>query len=191
MGKKGRRVRSDAAVAIETIAWVQTEPDVNGTYFVSLQIDEDEDHSYGFTRENALQYAAYVHEAAARADYDASVIKQLLSIELDQFVAIKFIEELRKDRPPLDDKWPLILEPGVAHRTGEGFLIVKNGWEADKTGEPFGQWTPGAARSHAAHVLEALAVADLDAGYLRQLIGVIGIEKDLARNMVNDLGAHR
>jgi len=163
--------------------WIRTVPDLDGTYRCVVEIDSDTSHP--ITRDTASVYAGAVLQAAARAEQDAAVIRQITKVTASPERAVEVVRLLRGDRPPIDWPSPLRLEPGVSSRTGEGFLLVRIG-----DGDPVGQWTPAAAREHATGVMESVEVADLDGAYLRAL-RTIGIDETRARNVVDDLAGHR
>lgn len=174
-----------SAAAEESVVWIKTEPSLDGTTY-TVTIEADADRAIVLTPDTALAYASAVLGAAARAEYDAAVYRQLCAFDLEVEAVAQMITDLRRDRPPLDTAAtkPLALEPGV-NAKGEPFLVVLV--EEDRVG----QWSVPAAREHALIVLEAVAVADLDAGYLQALRGLIGLDEDRARAVVGDLGNHR
>lgn len=170
---------TDAAV------WIKTEPSTDGSAYV-VTAEFSDDRAKTLTPEVALRYGSAVLAAAQRAEYDAAVARQLTRIGSDLDAALQIVTDLRNDRPPLDDEAtaPLALDPGVNKRLAP-FLVVKI------DGEAVGQWTVGAAREHASHVLEAVAAADLDSNYYRALTGIVGLDEGRARAVVGDLGQYR
>lgn len=169
--------------------WIKTEPTLDGSAYV-VTLEATDDVAVALDPDRALRYARGVLDAAHRAAYDAAVLRQMKSkLKLDLETASQLVADLRKDRPSLDPDAtePLVLEPGVSAFTGEPFLTVGLRGKQDK----LGQWSFGDAREHALHVLESLAVAELDSGYFRALVGQVGIEAPRARNVVDDLANHR
>lgn len=165
----------------ESAVWIRTEPTIDGTgWMVTMELDAD--HTLALDRAAAMECAYVILGAAAYAEYDASVLRQMRTRVKDEKSAMQLVVDLRKDRPDLD--WtlmaPFSLVPGVNSKA-EPFLTVH------MKGEPVGQWSLPDARTHALTILEALVVADLDAAYLRCLKGVVGLEDSTARNVVGDL----
>lgn len=164
--------------------WVQSDLLPDGTYVAAIH--HDDDSSRVLDRQTGLAYAAEIFTAATYSEYDAAVIRQLTAAGVSLQAAARTIGDLRADRPPLDYAVtaPLRLVPGVAAKTGRGFLrVVINGQQV-------GQWTPDDARDHASNVLTVLAAVDLDAAYRRHLIGPLGLEVARAENVITDLGHH-
>lgn len=155
------------------------------TYVATVQLDGDTART--LNRDQGYAWAATVLAAAARAEHDSLVLRQLhriVGMPLD--LAASCVGDLRADRPPLDDKAtePLRLTPGVNSR-GEPFIGVHI------NGAQVGQWTCEDARSHAAGVFEVMAAVDLDAAYYRYLVGSVRVESDRARNIVGSLAGLR
>ena len=96
------------------------------------------------------------------------------------------VTDLRADRPPLDAAAtdPLTFTPGVSLARRHPSLALH------RHGEQIGQWEVGDARGHALHVLEAVAVADLDAAYRRALVGMVDLDEATAVVVVDDLRHH-
>lgn len=197
MGKNGRRPRTDQATdqgePVAGHVWLRSAPSADGsTYVVTLEVSAD--RVLTLTPTLAVAYASAVLAAAARADYDAAVLRQLTSADglgVDHRTAAGLLaDSVRPDRPPLPDPTDgmLTLTPGVSltpDRQLRPFLVV------NLDGQPAGQWTPDDARAHAMTALEAVAVADLDAGYYRALIGPVGTDPDAARRVVDNLAEFR
>ncbi|RFU83590.1 hypothetical protein DY218_27160 [Streptomyces triticagri] len=165
--------------------WVESDVTSDGVYVVAVRYGMDCVRS--LNRSEAYDHAGAVLAAAQRAEHDCAVARQLMKITglaLDEVALM--IRELRADRPPLDAAAlaPLWLEPGINQET-RPFLVL----HAD--GQQVGQWTVGDARQHALYVLEALEAADLDAAYLRYLVGKIGIDDNRARQAIGDLANYR
>ena len=187
MSKQGRRPRTHVPEPEpeESTIWIKTEPSIDGsTYMVTVEIDED--RAIPLTPESAPRYAMTILEAIARAEYDAAVYRQLMDLVPDQQAVAQIIGDLRKDRPDIDTSAtkPLEIRPGV-NLQGEPFLDVLI------DSEKVGQWTMEAAKEHVLTALEVTAVADLDAGYYRALVGLVGLDEGRARNVVDDLQHHR
>lgn len=107
-------------------------------------------------------------------------------IGVTRAAAAQVVADLRQDRPGLDAAFgPLRFEPIVSNRTGEPVVAI-HGPRAQAA-----QIAAGDAKLHAVHVLETLAVADLDAGYLRLLRASVGVDEARARQVVDDLGRWR
>jgi hypothetical protein len=163
--------------------WIRTTPDTFGTYRCVVELDDDTSHP--ITRDTAPAYARAILQAVSAAEYDAAVIRQMTQGSgLGRESAVCLVRALRGERPPIAWPSPLRLEPGVSAAAGEPFLAV---WIH---GVAVGQWTVGQAREHAAGVMEAVEVADLDGGYLRALRAV-DVDMANARAVVGDLGNHR
>jgi hypothetical protein len=157
----------------------------DGSYCVAIGVGDDE--SWIIDRQMALRHAATTIEAVARADYDASVMRQLTSLGIEPANAGFVVADLRADRPPLDyeSTAPLSFEPGVSHRNGRGFVTIL------LHGDRIGQWELDDARHHALACLEVVAAVELDAAYRRALVGIIGLDDGRARAVVGDLAEHR
>jgi hypothetical protein len=166
----------------ERVVWIKTDLTPTG-YVVTL--DASDDNTRILAPAEALAYAAGVLAAAARAEYDAAVLKQITGkkLGLSLEAAFALIETMRKDRPPLHPSAtrPFTFHPAVT-MAGKAFLRV------ECEGEEPSQWTPHQAREHAMWVLESVAVADLDSGYLRTLVGS---SRDTATQVVDDLANYR
>lgn len=170
----------------EQKVWIKTEPTTDGSAYV-VTLEASNDVAVTLNPDRALHYAWGVLDAAHRAAYDAAVFKQMLSLVEDENAAGELIARLRDDRPPLESEktHPMGFEPGVSLFTKDPFLVVLI------NGERVGEWTVDAAREHAMFVLESLAVADLDGGYYRALIGAVGLDENRARQVVEDVGNFR
>jgi hypothetical protein len=165
--------------------WVQSDVAPDGTYVVGLHFGDD--RAWVFTRSEAIQHAVAVLTQAERAEYDAAVLALLhgkLGMPLPDagaFVA----NDLRPDRPPVDEPGPIALVPGVLARDLRGFLTLH------LDGEPVGQWEIDSAHRHAVAVLQAVAAVDNDAAFYRLLRGPVGLEEPRARAVVADIANHR
>ena len=171
--------------AADRAVWIKTDPTPDGSgYIVTLEVGQDTARI--LTPDEAMAHAAGVLAAAHRAEYDAAVLAQLTKLGIDREGTVMVVRQLRADRPPLDPAvtYPLTLEPCV-NGAGVPFITVAS------PGHEQGQWTTTDARSHAIAVLECVAVADLDAAYLRALTGLIGLDKNRARRAVEDLVNYR
>ena len=132
--------------------WIRTTPAAHDTYRPVLEIDDDTAHDLGGG--TAWRHAHAVLAAAARAEHDAAVIRQMSAPDADNARrAAELVALLREDRPPIE--WPtvLTLEPVVSAFTGDAFLLVQI------RGRAVGQWTTGDAREHAIAAIEADAAA--------------------------------
>ncbi|MGI5292759.1 hypothetical protein ACQEVF_56940 [Nonomuraea polychroma] len=164
--------------------WVRSDVTPDGIYTAAIHFSDDRsrvlDHDAG------MRYVHAVVAAAARAEHDAAVVRQLTSLGLPRQAVGEAVQSLREDRPPLDHTAtaPLRLEPGVSGQTGEAFITVIID---DK---PVGQWTADDARSHAVGVLEVFTAVDLDAAYRRYLVATVGLDLPTATAVVTGLGEH-
>lgn len=164
--------------------WVYSDVAPDGTFVVTVSAGPDA--AVTLDRDGAVAYAVALIDVAGRAEYDAAVLRQLGHAGLSEDATLPFVRELRADRPPPAATFgPLRFEPIVSHRTREPIVEIHVGEGPDRYG-----MSPDAARGHATHVLDVLAVADLDAAYLRRL-RLTGLEDDRARAVVEDLGKHR
>lgn len=163
-----------------TDIWIRTSPSIDGsTYVVTIEFDED--RAIVLDRDLATRYATTMLAAVQRADFDAAVFAQMIQ-RVDLQSTAQLIQELRKDRPPLDDAAtkPLRVDPGVNPK-GKPFLALF------LDDEQVGQWDLKDARDHATAVMEAIEAADLDAAYYRALVGIIQVEEPLARTILSRL----
>ncbi len=164
--------------------WVRTEPTIDGRSYVVL-VEFGQDEVMTLKPHEALTYARDLLTVIARAEHDAAVFRQVTDLTKDKSMAGSLVVQLRKDRGgPLTGTDPAQFEAGVALRDDGGFhpfITVSFG------GKPFGQWEPESARSHAAAVIEASAVRDLDEAYLNRLISDVGIDRRTALKVVHDL----
>jgi hypothetical protein len=162
--------------------WVKTERTLDETgWMVTVEIDGD--NAIALTENEAPQYVYGVLDAAARAEYDAAVLAQI-GAKVDREHAMRLIVDLRRERPPLRATRLLDLLPGVSVK-GEPFIGI------EVNGKQVGQWDVADARLHAMHVMEAVVTADLDAGYLRALKGIVGLDDSTAHAAVADLANWR
>ncbi len=170
----------------DSCVWIRTTPDLDGIYWVVLEIDDDTSHPLPVA--SAMVHARAVLAAVARAEYDAAVVRQMTKVgkagDKDHRHAATLVGMMRNDRPPIEWPSPLALEPGVSAFTGDPFLHVMI------RGRIVGQWTIPDARDHAIGVLEAVEAAYLDGGYLRAL-RTAGIDDPQARAVVDNLATHR
>jgi hypothetical protein len=170
----------------ESMVWIKTEPSLDGsTYVVTVEVSAD--RAIILSPESAPRYAMTILAAVARAEYDAAVYRQMSAVMPDDKRAVGgLISDLRADRPDIDlsATAPLEIRPGV-NKDAEPFLTVLI------EDEPVGQWTIADANEHVLVALQVSAVADLDAGYYRVLTGIVGIEPDRARTIIDDLQHHR
>ncbi|GAB3988822.1 hypothetical protein [Nocardioides marmoraquaticus] len=172
--------------------WVRTDVDHDtGGYVVTVSAGED--RARAFKPPQAMRYAAAVTAVAAQAEHDAAVGRQTQALAAEQGEqaalehAAGVVNLLRGDRASVAPNvtYPIRLTPGVNPKL-EPFITV-----AVDGDQRLGQWTPAAARAHAMHVLESVAVADLDAAYYRALRGQVGLDEATARAAVSQLQNHR
>lgn len=155
------------------------------TYVATVQLDGDTART--LNRDEGYAWAATVLAAATRAEHDSLVLRQLHhAVGIPLHLAAASVNDLRADRPPLDDAAtaPLRLTPGV-NKDGEPFLGV----HINDT--QVGQWTCEDARAHAAGIFEIAAAVDLDAAYFQYLTGTIDIDPARARDIVGSLSELR
>lgn len=165
--------------------WIRTEPSLDGlSYVTTLTIDQD--YAVTLTPARALGYAETLLGAVAEAEYDAAILQQLTSkpLGIDVDVAGQLIVDMRGERPAREAAG-LVFVPGVSQRAQHPFVQIM------RDGTQIGQFDAPAARRHAMHVLEAPTAADLDAAYLRVLRGMVGLDENTAREVVEDIGNHR
>ncbi|WP_042400069.1 hypothetical protein [Streptacidiphilus carbonis] len=155
------------------------------TYVATIHLDGDTART--LNRDQGIAWASTVLTAAAQAEHDALVIRQLAG-KVGMALDLACVGDLRADRPPLDDAAtaPLRLEPGVNAKMEPFLALYING-------EQMGQWTCQDAREHATGILEVMAAVDLDAAYYRFLTGSVKVDPPEARGIVGLLaedGAH-
>lgn len=140
--------------------WVVSDVSPDGTYVLTIQTGDD--IAVTLDRARALAYATTVMDAAARADYDAAVIAQLVARGISIKGAAELVADMRDDRPPLDPAVtePFHFNPIVTAASREPAILLT------LHGETVGQISTADAKGHAAHVLEVLAGVDLDAAYV-------------------------
>ena len=165
--------------------WIKTEPTVDGSAYV-VTIEASDDRAMVLTPDRALRYASAILAYVARAEYDAAVVRQLRNLVDDMTAVGQIVTDLRTDRPPISDDAtaPLRFEGGVSAFTGKAFLHIAIDGKV-------GQWEIPAAKEHALAVLEAVSAADLDSGYYRALRGMVGLDENRARQVIDDLGKWR
>lgn len=184
-GNPAGKPSADADAPVDTTVWIKTEigPDEKA-YVVIVEAGRE---SVTVTPDRAVKYAHGVLRAAHRAAYDAAVLRQLTTLGgVEREAAVAVVTSLREDRPPLDDEAtrPFTMEPGV-NEALEPFLTIR------LNGKPLGQWEFGAAVKHATTMLAQVSVAELDTGYLQGLMQYVGVDRQIASNMVSDLAKFR
>lgn len=160
-------------------------------YEVTLHLSKD--RSVALQDQEAREFSEAISEAAARAEYDASVLRQTRSIS-DLKTAYAIVSSLRADRAPVGS-WG-----GVTFRDGVG-LVNKDGAEEDMDFRPFvsiflddkewAQWDVDDAHVAASQVADGRIVARLDTAYLKKLKEVVGVNEDVATSVIATLGEHR
>jgi hypothetical protein len=156
---------------------------LDGVYVPTVALDDR--HLLTLDRERALPYVAAWADAIARAEFDAAVYAQLTGIGIDVQTAVAVVvNDLRPDRPPLDDAAtaPLRLEPILSGRTKRGQVA---GYLGD---EHVVQLDAPAVYNHIGKVLPVVMTCDLDGAYRRYAIGQLGQPAWRAEAMVDDLG---
>jgi hypothetical protein len=163
-----------------TMIWVKSDVTPEGTYIVSVEVDDD--LSIPLPRDAAIRYAMALITAGENARYDAAVLKQITrKMDIPLREAIEVVVSMREDRPPLDpaDTAPLTFAPGVTSKLDPYIGI-------HLPGRQIGQFTPTSASEHALYVLQVIAGADLDAAYHRWLTST-GADDNRIRGAVADL----
>lgn len=151
------------------------------TYIATVHLDDDT--AVTLDRDRATAWATAVLAAAAEAEHDARVLRQLTEIlHTTTTEAVHVIGDLRSRRPPRTDATtaPLRLESGVTLE-GRPFLILAI------NGQRVGQWTCTDARGFAQHVLEVNSAVDLDTAYHRYLTEQLGLDPAQARDVITGL----
>lgn len=157
--------------------WVRTDPAADGTYVAVVELGDDV--TIELDRGSAADWAHAVLEQALRAVCDADAVRQVTDLT-SYDLARQVLVDLRAERPlPSSGCHPLALIPAM-RSSGDPFLWVFVGRDC------VGKWTIGQAEAHAAAVVEAVIAAELNAGYRRALVGVLGVGDDTARAIVDD-----
>lgn len=174
---------------------VSTDPLLDGSTAYAVTLDVGPDLSRTLSEPEAIRYARAVLHAAARADYDAAVIRQMLdTVQVPPGHVATLVAELRARRAPLDRAGLEPIELG-AHVAAPRLLGDGARVEAFLTvyvnGKGIGQWTTDDARRHALYVLEALSVAQLDGEYVSLLMDRVDLPLGHAHVVVEGLAAHR
>lgn len=186
MSKRRARNPIEKPEAEPSAIWIKTQPRLDGAgYVVTLEVDDDT--ALTLTPAVALNYAEALLTVVQRAEFDAAVVKQLTGlVKGPETAAAQIVLDLRRDRPPVSNlSDPLSFDGGVSAATGEPFIMIM------VKGKQVGQWTLADARGHALHAIEAAGAADLDAAYVRVLTTLVGLDRNLAEQVVDDLGNHR
>jgi hypothetical protein len=166
--------------------WIKTDMAPGHTGYV-VTLEAGPDMARIFNPTEAMAYASGLLAACAEGEYDAAVLRQMISkLGLDSVHAAAVIQDLRADRAPLDDKttWPLAFEIGITAAFKPFLKVAVEGQET-------GQWEIKDARAHAMAMLESVSVADLDSGYLQVLMGAVGLERNKAMQVIDDLRNYR
>lgn len=170
---------------VDHVVTVRTDRDIGGVGYV-ITVEYGPDQALGLTTSSAQGYVELVYAAIARAEYDASVIRQMREkLHADNDAVAVVVKGLRARRTKLSPCGPVSLTPGVSRRTMEPYLILRY------NRDPVGQWTPGEARHHASGVLDAIAVAPLDNVYREVLTDDVGTDAALAAAIIDDLSHFR
>ena len=165
--------------------WVISDVAPDGTYVVTVQAGQDV--ALTLPPDRAVGYVLAVLAVCAAAEFDAAVVTQFTRLGLSVEDAALSVRDLRADRPPVDPAAtaPLLFVPVVKSRSRRPVIHLL------VDGEVVGEWEPDEVREHAMHVLDAVVVADLDAGFRRFLVGTVGLDDETARAAVGDLQRHR
>lgn len=166
--------------------WVGTEPaagaDATTTYLVVVGVDED--LSLPLSSSEAMDYARLFLTAAAAADYDAAVFRQLTEkVGVEKADAARVIGLMKGKRPQQWAWGGVTVTPGVSAQI-QGFVDVEVGGRT-------WQWDTPDAVEHARFVLEVAAGAEFDQRYHEYLVTEMGMDPMTAREMVSDLPRFR
>jgi hypothetical protein len=159
-----------------------------GTYVCALRLGDDV--LCVLDPERALAYAATATRALAYAEYDAAIMRQLDAAKVPIDMVAHVVRAMRDDRAPIGAAAtaPLRYSPIVSSRTRNGMVNVRVSGR-EHQGRPLGwQWEAADVRQHVRHVMEVSAGVDLDAAYRTHLVGVVGLDEQRARFMVDELG---
>lgn len=162
--------------------WVNTAPDEDDTYFVTLSLDAD--HITRLDDETLNQWVAHVTSAATAAEHDSIVMTMLTKhagVTKEAAGAIVFgAREVRKlPESPLEVR----LEPGVSAITGKPFLRLHHGNQA------IGSWEVDDAKDHVYGVLAARASTILDSAVVAAM-KTIGLPRNTAVNFISAMGEY-
>ncbi len=172
--------------------WVTTEPIIDGsnyTHGYHTVVSFTDDFSLSLTPDDATEYALLLIRAAARAEYDAAVLRQMTVVMAEDpqadSVAALVVTLLRERRKPLDcSKFkPLVVNPIVSATTREGMI------QLTLDGENLTQWKPADVYRHANHVLGAPVAAELDGIYGHLITELVDPER--ASAVVADLANYQ
>lgn len=170
----------------ESIAWIRTEPTIDGSHYI-VTVSFTDDFSFTVTPTRATAYTVALLAAVADAEYDHAVLRLAQErLKLDFSTAYLLVRDLRGERPERKAAG-LAFEPLVSAEQNVPLVNIKN----MTTGDYYTQWSPASCRRHALHVLEAPAAADLDATFYRILRSSVGTEEHVARNVIDDLQHYR
>lgn len=164
------------------VVWIKSEPDNDGRYHLYLELGPDD--VVPLDQEAAYRWAREVLSAAAQAEYDAAVMRQLKwtgAEPQDAANAVVFLRERRGNTVPISAVPDLALVPGVSAFSGKGFLRL------ERRGKSVGQWDIADAKTHALAVIEAYEVTILDSAYLTFATKEIGADWNTGLAMVTDL----
>lgn len=167
--------------------WVESDALPDGTYGVSVSVNGD--RTWPLDRSAAMDYAAAVVKATTTAEHDAAVINLARNrLRLNLEAAAALLVPMRQRRPARIEALPrLWLTPCVGERAGP-FVQIHVGDENSL--EQAGECTPTDLRDHAAGVLAALAVVELDEVTRDILIAEFGLDAGGARQFVGTLAEH-
>jgi hypothetical protein len=166
----------------DTGFWVTTEGAEGGTYVPMLTVSDD--LSFTLTKVRATAYAQAALAAAADAEMDAAVVKQLTEhLQLTIENAGALLAGMRATRPERTAAG-ITFTGGVSMFDRRPFVTVHHGKQA------IGQMDPAGARRHALHVLEGWVAGEHDTAYAKALLE-IGLEIEQVHQVVEGLREHR
>lgn len=157
----------------------------DGSYGTTLSLGEDV--AWTMPASRTTRYAAAVTALATAAEHDAAVYGSLTCKGLPSDLIGAVIVGCRDARPGTR-RWtaPLVITPGIALREPHPpFLTVYHRERQDL----MWQWTPGDARQHAAHVLQAATAAALDST-LAAVLASFGVDPETRAAAVDHVGGH-
>lgn len=160
---------------------------IQAGYQVVVEVGED--HSFVLDEDTAFHHARVLLKACAMAEYDSSIYKQMRDREMDEETAYSLVVDVQKDRAPFDPEHnstaPFTYLPALSRPDRDPVIQIR------LDDKPVGLWDLDQARLHAFTLIEGSTAAQLDGVYLTVLRGVIGLEEQVARNVVDGLGAYR
>jgi hypothetical protein len=143
--------------------WISTGWDEEKAYYVPILTIQGTPIT--LTKARATAYAQAAIAAAADAEHDAMIVKQLTErLSLDQDAAVAVMAKGRETRPPREASG-FTWTGGVSLFSGQPFVSIHFKELA------LGQMDPASARRHGMHALEAQVGAENDTSYAYALKG--------------------